>query len=322
MPTALLTFITGIPHAAVKDDIYEGYHIPAGSVMHPLEWSISRDPEIFHDPDVWNPMRWLESKYPTFQEPLSKYPTITSYSQFGYGRRTCQGMGVTEADLFVGLGSMAWMFSMHADTEDVEHETDLDRTQAELEAERKYMYVQSANTRPQTPPNEEDIAQELVDRENTANICQKSDSAINFSKNYNLKPQYTPSNPSKLAGRPSLPSVNSMFAAPPSPSTSTTSFDAELEKYITKSKTTHNPSSKADTNTTTTNDPTMDFSTLLIAKPKPFKFNLKVRDQEKADRVARKWIELRMDGEFEDSRVFWKDGNKGDQQYGWGEVFA
>jgi cytochrome P450 len=164
MPTALLTFTTGIPHAAVKDDIYEGYHIPAGSVMHPLEWSISRDPEIFHDPDVWNPMRWLESKYPTFQEPLSKYPTITSYSQFGYGRRTCQGMGVTEADLFVGLGSMAWMFSMHADTEDVEHETDLDRTQAELEAERKYMYVQSANTRPQTPPNEEDIAQELFDR--------------------------------------------------------------------------------------------------------------------------------------------------------------
>ena len=29
-----------------------------------------------------------------------------------------------------------------------------------------------------------------------------------------------------------------------------------------------------------------------------------------------------MDGEFEDSRVYWKDGNKGDQQHGWGEVFA
>ncbi|KAK3071406.1 hypothetical protein LTR53_008683 [Teratosphaeriaceae sp. CCFEE 6253] len=103
---------TGIPHDLTRDDLYEGYHIPAGSVMHPLEWSISRDPEVFLEPDEWNPMRWLEARYPTYQEPLSKYPTITQYSQFGYGRRTCQGMGVTEADLFVGLGSVAWLFSM------------------------------------------------------------------------------------------------------------------------------------------------------------------------------------------------------------------
>lgn len=92
---------TGIPHALDQDDLYDGYHIPAGSVMHPLEWSISRDPRVFPDPDEWNPMRWLEDVYPTYQEPLSKHPTITGYSQFGYGRRTCQGMGVTEADLFV-----------------------------------------------------------------------------------------------------------------------------------------------------------------------------------------------------------------------------
>lgn len=96
--------------------------------MHPLEWSISREPEVFYEPDVWNPMRWLEDKYPTYQEPLSKFPTITGYSQFGYGRRTCQGMGVTEADLFVGLGNMAWMFAMHAETEDVEDEAEADET--------------------------------------------------------------------------------------------------------------------------------------------------------------------------------------------------
>ena len=108
----------GIPHAVVQDDIYRGYHIPAGSLIHPLEWSISRDPEVFTDPDAWNPLRWLESKFPTYQEPLSKFPTITSYSQFGYGRRICQGMGVTEADLFVGIGSVAWLFSIHANVDD------------------------------------------------------------------------------------------------------------------------------------------------------------------------------------------------------------
>lgn len=33
-------------------------------------------------------------------------------SQFGYGRRTCQGMTVTEADLIAGIGSIAWLFDI------------------------------------------------------------------------------------------------------------------------------------------------------------------------------------------------------------------
>jgi hypothetical protein len=313
----------GIPHASVKDDIYEGYHIPAGSVMHPLEWSISRDPEIFHEPDAWNPMRWLESKYPTYQEPLSKFPTITGYSQFGYGRRTCQGMGVTEADLFVGLGSMAWMFAMHADTEDVEEEAEAGEIFTKHVAEQKCLQVQTACVRPHTPPNEEFISDQLDGKGGEVNTHQKNDSAVSLtgfmSEKGGAQTLDMPGNPSKLAGRPGLPSVNSMFACPPSPASSDWSFDAELEERA--KKTIHNPSNKADTNTGA-NDPTMEFSTLLIAKPKPFKFNLKIRDQEKADRVARRWMELKMDGEFEDSRVYWKDGNTGDQQHGWGEVFA
>lgn len=29
---------TGIPHYLIQDDVYYGYHIPKGSVIHPLEW--------------------------------------------------------------------------------------------------------------------------------------------------------------------------------------------------------------------------------------------------------------------------------------------
>lgn len=295
----------------MKDDVYEGYHIPAGSVMHPLEWSISRDPEVFYEPDAWNPMRWLESKYPTYQEPLSKFPTITSYSQFGYGRRTCQGMGVTEADLFVGIGSMAWMFSMHANTEDVEEEAEIDESQTKHVAEQKCLQAQSVGIRPITPPSEELIAHKLS---NKPDMHHKNDSGISLSNHYSEKVEpELQGKPSKLAGRPSLPSTNSMFARP-SPDESISEKDAPLPKKG------HNPSAKADSNATPS-DPTMDFSTLLIAKPMPFKFNLKIRDQEKADRVARRWMELKMDGEFEDSRVYWKGGNHGDEQHGWGEVF-
>ncbi|KAK0835327.1 hypothetical protein LTS02_018161, partial [Friedmanniomyces endolithicus] len=40
--------------------------------------------------------------------------------------------------------------------------------------------------------------------------------------------------------------------------------------------------------------------------------------------VAQKWVELKMQGEFEASRVFWGGGKdtKGDAEFGWGEVFA
>lgn len=74
--------------------------------------AISRDPELYPDPETFNPLRWMQPKYPTYQEPLTKFPTIINSSQFGYGRRTCQGQTVADEDLLIGIGSIAWMFNI------------------------------------------------------------------------------------------------------------------------------------------------------------------------------------------------------------------
>ncbi|KAK8231635.1 cytochrome P450 [Phyllosticta capitalensis] len=103
---------TGIPHYLIQDDEYNGYHIPAGSVMHPLEWAIARDPELFPDPEAFNPLRWLEPEYPTYREPLTEFPNITNITQFGYGRRLCQGQAVADEDLLIGIGALAWLFDV------------------------------------------------------------------------------------------------------------------------------------------------------------------------------------------------------------------
>lgn len=103
---------TGIPHELSQDDVYNGYHIPAKSVIHPIEWSMSRNPTKYPQPDAYNPHRWLDESFPTYQEPLSKYPTIAHYTQFGFGRRVCQGQEVAEVDMFVGIGAMAWAFNI------------------------------------------------------------------------------------------------------------------------------------------------------------------------------------------------------------------
>lgn len=72
---------------------------------------------MFPDPETFNPCRWTEPEYPTYQEPLTQYPTIINSTQFGYGRRTCQGQTVTDEDLLIGIGSIAWMFDISQRTE-------------------------------------------------------------------------------------------------------------------------------------------------------------------------------------------------------------
>ncbi|KAL8383405.1 hypothetical protein RB595_006926 [Gaeumannomyces hyphopodioides] len=101
---------TGIPHASEKDDVYNGYFIPKGATMHALEWSLTRNEELYPDPEAFNPARWLESSYPTYKEPLTVYPNLAGYSQFGFGRRTCQGVPVVDQDLFLSMGGLAWAF--------------------------------------------------------------------------------------------------------------------------------------------------------------------------------------------------------------------
>jgi hypothetical protein len=63
---------------------------------------------VYPDPETFNPDRWLLPSYPTFREPLTTHPNLHGYSQFGFGRRTCQGLPIVEQDLFLTMGGMAW----------------------------------------------------------------------------------------------------------------------------------------------------------------------------------------------------------------------
>ncbi|KAK4555007.1 hypothetical protein LTR86_007773 [Recurvomyces mirabilis] len=349
---------TGIPHEVIQDDMYNGFHIPAGSVIHPLEWSISRDPKVFLKPDEWNPMRWLEAKYPTYQEPLNKYPTITQYSQFGYGRRICQGMGVTEADLFVGLGSVAWLFSMGKD--EPEPEVVLEPEIGPEIVQQPAPYQAQAKERlpglspPVSPVTETHShhrvlsSEQLFFEQNAERIKRRSwrSSEVSFACSQGEEESSTISSdggsdlgdadPIKTAlsrltlnrndSAISIPGefpVLPIEVAPPTPPAT------PLEhKSRQPSPARSRPQASTSASTSTIDkgmdkeDPTMNFSTLLIAKPLPFKFNLQIRNKERARVVARKWAELKVEGEFEDARIYWGDGKStaGNKEFGWGEV--
>ncbi|KAL2194716.1 cytochrome P450, partial [Corynascus similis CBS 632.67] len=104
---------TGIPHATEADDIYNGYFIPAGATIHALEWGITRDEAKYPDPETFNPARWLDPSFPSFRAPLTRYPNLSGFSQFGFGRRTCQGIPIVEQDLFLAMGGLAWGFTIY-----------------------------------------------------------------------------------------------------------------------------------------------------------------------------------------------------------------
>ena len=77
----------GLPHMNIKDDVYEGLFVPAGSVIHANQWAIHREPELYPSPEEYKPERWLEPTFPTYKEPLHTYPNLHNYSNFGFGRR-------------------------------------------------------------------------------------------------------------------------------------------------------------------------------------------------------------------------------------------
>ncbi|KAF8657595.1 hypothetical protein AX16_002176 [Volvariella volvacea WC 439] len=72
---------TGIPHFSMEDDVYNGYFIPKGTTVIPNIWWMTHDPEVYRNPNEFNPSRFLktcESNVPEHD------PRLIC---FGFGRR-------------------------------------------------------------------------------------------------------------------------------------------------------------------------------------------------------------------------------------------
>lgn len=71
-----------------------------------------RNATKYPDPDNFRPERWLEAGWPTFQEPLTQFPTIMGMTSFGFGQRQCLGQSLTRDELIVACGGLLWGFNM------------------------------------------------------------------------------------------------------------------------------------------------------------------------------------------------------------------
>jgi hypothetical protein len=215
---------------------------------------------MFPDPEAFNPLRWVEPGWPTYQEPLTQFPTIINCSQFGYGRRLCQGQTVADEDLLIGIGSIAWMFNI---------------------AKQHGSAASNVSERPIGLNEKASISQEEL---NTGVEEPQSRSVGDgLLSRYRYPGAFAASRPEDRGN-------------PPTKTKGLSKFDpANI-------------------------DPTLDFSTLLIAKPLPFKFELQPRDGERAERVRRMFQEGCEKGVYKGSREFWGEGQGKGRLCGWGKV--
>lgn len=94
---------TGFPHAVTEDNVYHGYFIPKGATVYGNIHAITQDPEMFPEPDVFRPERFLDTTNPK----LANF-TIP----FGFGRRICPGMHVASQSMYIVIARILWGFDI------------------------------------------------------------------------------------------------------------------------------------------------------------------------------------------------------------------
>ncbi|ETS85971.1 hypothetical protein PFICI_03996 [Pestalotiopsis fici W106-1] len=92
---------TGIPHALICDDVFEGYTIPAGTVVTWNHWANSNSPDEYTEPERFWPERFLN-------EDIDK--PLKGHLGFGAGRRACVGYNVANSNLFIALARLLYCF--------------------------------------------------------------------------------------------------------------------------------------------------------------------------------------------------------------------
>ncbi|KAI8941340.1 hypothetical protein NX059_002565 [Plenodomus lindquistii] len=97
---------SGLPHALIKDDEFEGYRFPAGTVVTWNHWGISNNPKEYDDPMCFAPERFMD-------EDVAK--PLKGHLGFGAGRRQCVGYNLAASNQFIVLSRLLYCFDVLED---------------------------------------------------------------------------------------------------------------------------------------------------------------------------------------------------------------
>ncbi|KAK3312719.1 cytochrome P450 [Apodospora peruviana] len=102
----------GMYHSSTEDDWYDGHFIPKDSVVVLNWWAIHRDPNLYPEPDVFKPSRYLGKDLSAAEYMNSSDPYERDHFAYGAGRRSCPGVHVAEKSLFIVISRILWGFDI------------------------------------------------------------------------------------------------------------------------------------------------------------------------------------------------------------------
>jgi len=96
-----------VAHKISVDDEYNGYRIPAGSIVVGNAWAILHDEERFPDPMEFRPERYLKT-----DGQLDPAMHDAELAAFGFGRRICPGRHMSSDSVWVTIASILSTFTL------------------------------------------------------------------------------------------------------------------------------------------------------------------------------------------------------------------
>ncbi|KAG9194222.1 hypothetical protein G6011_04257 [Alternaria panax] len=110
------SFTNRFPRSLVESLAYKDMLIPAGTTIGAMPYLLNSHPDIFPDPYVFRPERWIEAK--ARGEHLDKY-LIT----FTKGSRACLGINLAYAELYLTVAAMVQNFNLELVDSSIENIT-------------------------------------------------------------------------------------------------------------------------------------------------------------------------------------------------------
>ncbi|KAF8189663.1 cytochrome P450 [Pholiota molesta] len=90
--------------AICREDVYNGYYIPAGTTIIPNAWAMTRDPLKYENPEEFNPDRFFDENNELDNDDM----TYT----FGFGRRICPGRHMAAATVWLSIATILATFDI------------------------------------------------------------------------------------------------------------------------------------------------------------------------------------------------------------------
>ncbi|KAL2925233.1 Berbamunine synthase [Bienertia sinuspersici] len=108
-----------VPHSPSEPSIIGGYSIPKGVRVFLNVYAIHRDPQLWEDPLVFRPEKFINESHAEKVNYLGKH---FQYLPFGFGRRICPGIPLAERMSVLVLDSLlhAFQWKLPSDTVEVD----------------------------------------------------------------------------------------------------------------------------------------------------------------------------------------------------------